>query len=114
MNSEDYFYIITHNIFKLKHKILIISDKTINIHSLTSIIPHEKFEILHTYNALEAMEILKKRNIDIIIVDITIRDSDGYTFCKTIKDHPKYKKIPVLMLVNLTSRGKNKKFHDES
>lgn len=80
-----------------KYKILIISDKSANFHSLTSILSHEKFQIMNTDKASEAMEILKKRNIDILITDTTIRDSDGYTFCKTIKEHPKYKKIPVLM-----------------
>ncbi|MCX8033958.1 MAG: response regulator [Thermodesulfovibrio sp.] len=87
----------------LKHKILIISDNNSNIKALTSIIPFEKFEVLHTDRASEAMEILKKRNIDAILADTTIRDSDGYTFCKSLKEHPKYKKIPLLMLVSFTS-----------
>lgn len=85
------------------YKILISSDKSINVNSLCSMLPHEKFQIISTDKASEAMEILKKRNIDIIISDTTIRDSDGFTFCKTIKEHPKYRKIPLLMLVNLTS-----------
>lgn len=86
-----------------KYRILIISDKSVNINSLTSLLSHEKFQVINTDKVSEAMEILKKRNIDILITDTTIRDSDGYTFCKTIKEHSKYKKIPVLMLVNLTS-----------
>jgi len=47
-------------------------------------------------------DILNSNKIDLIILDINLPKKDGYQICKELKEKPKYKEIPVIML---TARG---------
>lgn len=55
----------------------------------------EGFEVVSVEDGSEAIEICKKENFDIIIMDVMMPDTDGFTACRKIKE---FKDIPVLML----------------
>lgn len=47
-------------------------------------------------------DVLTNNVIDLIILDINLPKKDGYQICKELKEKPKYKNIPIIML---TARG---------
>ena len=50
----------------------------------------------------DAFEILDKEKIDLIILDIMLPKMDGFEICRIIKQEPKLKNIPIIML---TAKG---------
>ncbi len=50
----------------------------------------------------EALDILNKQGADLIILDIMLPKMDGFEVCRVIKQSPKLKNIPVIML---TAKG---------
>jgi DNA-binding response OmpR family regulator len=50
----------------------------------------------------EALEILSKQNADLIVLDIMLPKMDGFEVCRLIKQNPKLKNIPIIML---TAKG---------
>jgi len=50
----------------------------------------------------EALEILDKERIDLIILDIMLPEMDGFEVCRRIKEESKFKNIPIVML---TAKG---------
>ena len=50
----------------------------------------------------DAFEILEKEKIDLIILDIMLPGMDGFEVCRIIKQEPKLKNIPIIML---TAKG---------
>ena len=55
----------------------------------------EGYETVGAADGSEAVELCRKDDFDIIIMDVMMPDMDGFTACKQIK---KIKDIPILML----------------
>ncbi|MCM8786954.1 MAG: response regulator transcription factor [Candidatus Omnitrophica bacterium] len=86
----------------MKEKILIVEDDK-NISKLVKYnLEKEGFECFTTLNAEEALEILDKYPIDLIILDIMLPGMDGFEACRTIKEDNRFKNIPIIML---TAKG---------
>jgi DNA-binding response OmpR family regulator len=52
-----------------------------------------------------AIEVAKRDNPDLILLDIILPTINGYQVCKTLKEDPKYKHIPIIMLTAKTENN---------
>ena len=57
-----------------------------------------KYEILKAENGSEALQILDKEAVQLIISDIMMPIMDGLEFCKTVKSSLEYSHIPIILL----------------
>ena len=55
---------------------------------------NENYDVCEASNGLDALEIINKENIDLIVLDIMMPKLDGFSLCKQIKD----KNIPIIIL----------------
>lgn len=82
----------------MQEKILVIEDDK-NISKLIKYnLEKSNFNCFVAYTTDEAQNILDKNQIDLIILDIMLPDMDGFEFCKILKQEPKFKNIPIIML----------------
>lgn len=76
-------------------KILIVDDE-INIRRVVrEYAEFEEYEVEEAANGMEAVELVKNNDYDLIVMDIMMPKLDGFSTCKEIKKH---KSIPVIML----------------
>lgn len=76
-------------------RILIVDDE-INIRrAVKEYAEFEGYEVGEAANGMEAVELVKNNDYDLIVMDIMMPKLDGFSTCKEIK---KYKSIPVIML----------------
>lgn len=54
--------------------------------------------ILEAGNGVEALEVMAKNKVDIIITDWNMPEMDGLTFVKTVRQKDQYKETPILMI----------------
>ncbi len=78
-------------------RLLIVDDDPNNVRLLASIFDQD-YDILFALSGLEAIDISLRERPDLIILDVMMPDLDGYTVCKTIKNHPHTKDIPIVFL----------------
>ncbi len=76
-------------------RVLVVDDEKLIRDVIKEYLVLENFEVYEAENGLEAIELVKNNNFDIIIMDIMMPKMDGYTACKEIK---KIKDIPFIML----------------
>ncbi|MDO5150253.1 MAG: response regulator transcription factor [Oscillospiraceae bacterium] len=77
------------------NKILVVDDE-INIRLVVKeYAEFEGYEVKEAENGMQAIEMVKSEDFDLIIMDVMMPKLDGYSACKEIK---KIKNIPVIML----------------
>ena len=94
-----------------KKKILIADDE-LNIRSLVSRMLDKDYIVIEATNGEEAIDIAKRQEPDLILMDLIMPKMDGYTACFSIKTDQATKEIPVVMLTGVGHEF-NKKFAQE-
>ena len=75
--------------------ILIVDDEELIRNVIKEYCLNSGYQVLEASDGYEAVQLVKNKNIDLIILDIMMPKKDGYTTLKELKD---IKNIPVLML----------------
>lgn len=58
----------------------------------------EYYNVLIAENGIEALEVLKKSNVNLIVSDIMMPEMDGFEFMEKVKSDIEYSHIPVILL----------------
>jgi len=79
--------------------ILIVDDVPANIDTLTDMLESGGYnEPISATNGNEALELIKKNQVDLILLDVMMPEMDGFEVCRRIKSNPKTSEIPVLFV----------------
>jgi two-component system sensor histidine kinase/response regulator len=78
--------------------ILIVDDNPENLQVLGKILQENKFEIEFAINGEAALVWLKKRQFDLILLDINMPGMNGFEVCREIRSNPELNKVPVIFL----------------
>ena len=76
-------------------KILLVEDNDTIIMGLKYSLEQEGFQFISTKTKKETQEIIEKQRVDLVLLDITLIDGNGFDICKLIKE--KFD-IPVIFL----------------
>lgn len=83
------------------YKILIADDEQKIREVLKEYAEYEGHEVVEAVDGMQAVELCRQQDFDIIILDVMMPRLDGFSACKEIR---KFKQTPVLML---SARGRN-------
>lgn len=84
-----------------KIKVLLVEDEQMIVDMYKLRLEEEGYEVLATDKGSEAIEIAKEQKPDIILLDVILPETDGFSILQTLKATAGTKNIPVLMLTNL-------------
>lgn len=87
-----------------KPAILVVDDSRTNLMVLSEILKSLSFRVITASNGLEALNLVKKEEPDLILLDIVMPDMDGFEVCKILKNHSTHKKIPVIFLTAMNDK----------
>ena len=85
-----------------KSRILIVEDDANILKLLRYNLEKAGYICLSFASGVEALEILERQAVDLIILDVMLPQMDGFEVCKRVKQNPKFAATPVIML---TARG---------
>jgi len=94
-----------------KQTILIVDDNEDNIFLLSHIVSQGGYGIMLAHGGNEALEVMQSSGgfIDLVLLDIMMPDVDGLTVTKILKESPRTKMIPILLL---TASSRGSKYED--
>jgi CheY-like chemotaxis protein len=78
--------------------ILTVDDYSVTQRVLGHILQHGGYTTYAAETALEALEVLEKTAIDLIVLDIAMPGMDGITLLRQLKGDERYAQIPIIML----------------
>jgi DNA-binding response OmpR family regulator len=104
------------------YKILIVDDSTDNIFSLKDALnmADNNYEFLEALDGKQALKMMEKHDIALVLLDIMMPIMDGMEFLKRVKKNKKFSKIPIFVISAITNVSDIKKinklgidFHDK-
>ena len=82
-------------------RVLVVDDILANVKLLEARLAAEYFEVLSAYSGLEALDVLSRERVDVVLLDVMMPGMDGFEVCKRIKSSAKTHHIPVVMVTAL-------------
>ncbi|MCG8364040.1 MAG: response regulator [Pseudanabaenales cyanobacterium] len=58
----------------------------------------DRYHVLLANNAVDALNLLNSKKIELLLLDVTMPDIDGLELCRTIRNISKFRNLPVIML----------------
>jgi len=92
-----------------KAKILLVEDDNFLVEMYTTKFELEGFEVLSAEDGKKGLEMVKKENPDIILLDILMPVMDGFAVLDALKKDKTMADIPVILLTNLGQKDDVKK-----
>ncbi|MFX1325689.1 MAG: response regulator, partial [Promethearchaeota archaeon] len=92
--------------------ILLIEDDLATIRLLTSYFENKGYKCKGVVSGTKGLEEIRGGIPKLILLDIILPDISGYEICKMIKDHQKYKTIPVFLLTAIPGSEVEKKMDE--
>jgi signal transduction histidine kinase len=87
---------------QVEQSILIVDDMPKNIQLLGSILKNEFVDIEFATSGQEALEWLKAKKFDLVLLDIMMPEMDGFEVCRRIKQNPETEDIAVIFITAKT------------
>ncbi|UGV40521.1 response regulator [Methanococcoides orientis] len=84
-------------------KILVVDDNQKILELMEAYLTSD-YEVLTAYNGKEGLDIIKKEDIDLVLIDIMMPDIEGYEVCNILKNDPRTQFIPVIIVSALSNR----------
>ena len=85
--------------------ILIVDDSPVVVEAVKEALAGDGYTVFTAYDGIEALDMVKRYEFDLILLDIDMPRMNGYQVCKLLKNDPKFKRIPIVMLTAKTSEA---------
>ena len=82
----------------MKKTILIVDDERDLVEVLKLKLETEGYSTNEAYDGNAALEQVRQKRPDLILLDIMMPELNGYQVCRELKKDPNYKDIPIMML----------------
>lgn len=85
--------------------LLVVEDDAAIREMLTTYLLSKNYEVMSAENGNQALDILHKNTIDLLLLDWMLPDTEGVALIPKVRDMPVHKELPVLMLTAKTEES---------
>lgn len=82
----------------MKRRILVIEDDDIVRDTIQLLLEYKGFEVCTSSNGINASSIVEEFKPNLVLTDIFLGETDGRIICQEIKNNPKTRHIPVVIM----------------
>ena len=79
-------------------RILVVEDDVRNVYALTNILEPRGAIVEIARNGQEALDVIRRSPIDLVLMDVMMPVMDGLTATREIRKNPEWKKLPIITL----------------
>ncbi|HEY9619499.1 MAG TPA: response regulator [Crinalium sp.] len=87
----------------VKQPIILTVDDSVLIHQLIKRILEPEYSVLATDNPMDALVMLYHNPIAVVLLDVTMPQISGLEFCRTVRNLPQFRDLPVVMVTSRDS-----------
>jgi len=83
-----------------KTRVLCVDDNKLNRELVATTISEEGMHVLLAENGREALQVLERENVDVVLLDLVTPMADGTSALKALRADPRYEFLPVIVLTS--------------
>jgi CheY-like chemotaxis protein len=80
--------------------VLVVDDDSDQRRLIKTTLEKEGWEVATAENGTAALQQLRQREVDLIVLDLLMPEMDGFEFVAALKDNPAWKNLPILVLTS--------------
>ena len=92
-----------HSAISTPHSILLVEDSALVRAMEKRILEDAGYEVVATVDGMDALNVLGRRSFAAVVSDIVMPNMDGLTLTARIRQEPRYKNLPVILVTSLAS-----------
>jgi len=85
-----------------RQKILVVDDEPKNVKLLEALLVPRGYEVTTALNGKEALQLIEKNEIDLVMLDIMMPECDGFEVTRRLRSQEKTQLIPIMLITSLT------------
>lgn len=89
--------------------VLIVEDNELNMKLFNDLLEARGYQVLQTRSGVEAVEIVREKLPDLILMDIQLPEVSGLQVTQWIKDDEKLRHIPIIAVTAFAMKGDEEK-----
>ena len=82
---------------EVRFRILVVDDEVLNIQLMNGALMAE-YDVFSALNGFDAIDIVKEKGPDLILLDVMMPDINGFDVARVIKSNEKYATIPIIFV----------------
>ena len=87
-------------------KVLLVDDDMRNLFSLSSVLAEKNMVVIEAENGRKALDRLEEHpDVSIVLMDIMMPETDGYTAMREIRKNPRFQNLPVIAMTAKAMKG---------
>ena len=91
----------------MAQKLIMVIDDSASLRNLVSVVLQKAgYEVVEAADGADALSKLDDRRVHLVVCDVNMPVMDGITFVKHIKQLPKHRFVPIIMLTTETSEDR--------
>jgi two-component system sensor histidine kinase/response regulator len=87
-------------------KVLVVDDDSRIVEVFSAILERDGYQIFSASDGQTALEIVRREQPDIIVLDVILPGLDGIEVCRQIKGAPETRFVPVILVTGLSARAR--------
>src|SRR5712691_5346077 len=88
---------------RMDSKILIVEDEQSVVDLLKKSLEPEGFQVIAAYNGQAGLRAVTEARPDLLILDLTLPELDGFELCRRLRKQPETARLPILVLSGRTA-----------
>lgn len=76
-------------------KILVVDDEKLLVKGIRFNLANEGYEVEEAYDGLQALEMIRKGDYDLVLLDLMLPGLDGFSVCRKVRT---FSEVPIIML----------------
>lgn len=86
-------------------KILLLDDNKDTIDLMVEVLTYERYDVVSVQKGAGLLPMVEKVKPDLIMLDYRLAEGNGGELCQTIKSHPQFGRIPVVIFTAYMAPG---------
>ncbi len=87
------------------NKVLLVDDSPMDLTNIRNIVSDAGYAVLTATTGVEAIQMAKTEQPDLIFMDIVMEGADGYDACREISKHGDTRSIPVIFVTSKNQKA---------